>query len=86
MTPAQAARALGAKRKAVLRVVGAAIAEGRRIVGFPHDATSYLLYYMAHDNHHRGQIVMLARQLGHPVSRKTMVGMWQWSARAEESA
>ena len=86
VTPAQAARALGAKRKAVLRVVGAAIAQGRRIVGFPHDATSYLLYYMAHDNHHRGQIVMLARQLGHPVSRKTMIGMWQWSARAEESA
>jgi len=84
VTAAQAARALGAKRKAVLRVVGAAIAEGRRIVGFPHDAPSYLLYYMAHDSHHRGQIVMLARQLGHPVSRNTMSGMWQWSARAEE--
>jgi len=84
VTPAHAARALGAKRKIVLRVVGAAIAEGRRIVGFPHDAPSYLLYYMAHDSHHRGQIVMLARQLGHPVSRQTMSGMWQWSARAEE--
>ena len=84
VTPAQAARALGVKRKAVLRIVGAAIAEGRRIVGFPHDAPSYLLYYMAHDSHHRGQIVMLARQLGHPVSRNTMSGMWQWSARAEE--
>ena len=84
VTAAQAVRALGAKRKIVLRVVGAAIAEGRRIVGFPHDAPSYLLYYMAHDSHHRGQIVMLARQLGHPVSRQTMSGMWQWSARAEE--
>jgi len=86
VTPAQAARALGAKRKAVLRVVGAAIAEGRRIVGFPHDAPSYLLYYMAHDSHHRGQIVMLARQLGHAVSRKTMSGMWQWHAREAESS
>src|SRR5437773_933880 len=86
VTPAQAARVLGAKRKAVLRVVGAAIAEGRRIVGFPHDAPSYLLYYMAHDSHHRGQIVMLARQLGHAVSRKTMSGMWQWHAREAESS
>ena len=84
VTPAQAARALGAKRKAVLRVVGAAIAEGRRIVGFPHDAASYLAYYMIHDGHHRGQIVMLARQLGHPIGQKTMIGMWQWSARAGE--
>ena len=84
VTPAQAARALGAKRKAVLRVVGAAIAEGRRIVGFPHDAPNYLAYYMIHDGHHRGQIVMLARQLGHPIGQKTMIGMWQWSARAAE--
>lgn len=85
VTPAQAARALGAKRKAVLRVVGDAMAEGRRIVGFPHGASGYLLYYMLHDSHHRGQIVMLARQLGHPVSQVTMSGMWQWSARAGET-
>jgi uncharacterized damage-inducible protein DinB len=57
------------------------MAEGRRIVGSPHDAPSYLAYYMAHDAHHRGQIVLLARQLGHPISRATMIGMWQWSAR-----
>ena len=84
VTPAQAARALGAKRKAVLRIVGAAIVEGRRIVGFPHGAPGYLLYYMLHDSHHRGQIVMLARQLGSPISTKTMSGMWQWGAREKE--
>jgi len=84
VTPAQAARALGAKRVAVARVVGTAIAEGRRIVGFGHDAASYLAYYLAHNSHHRGQIVMLARLLGHPVSRETMLGMWQWGARVRE--
>jgi len=84
VTPAQAARALGAKRVVVAQVVGTAIAEGRRIVGFGHDAASYLAYYLAHDSHHRGQIVMLARLLGHPVSRETMIGMWQWGARARE--
>jgi uncharacterized damage-inducible protein DinB len=84
VTPSQAVRALGAKRTAVLRVVGNAMAENRRIVGSPHDAASYLAYYMSHDAHHRGQIVLLARQLGHPVSRATMIGMWQWTARANE--
>ena len=58
--------------------------DGRRIVGFPHDAAHYLAYYMAHDAHHRGQIVQLARQLGHPISQATMIGMWQWPRRAEE--
>jgi uncharacterized damage-inducible protein DinB len=84
VTPAQAARALGAKRRAVLDVVGAALADARRIVGFSGDAATFLVYYLGHDHHHRGQIVMLARQLGHPVSRDTMTGMWQWAARARE--
>jgi hypothetical protein len=78
-------RALGAKRKAVLRVVPSAIAAGRRIVGFPHDAASFLIYYLAHDSHHRGQILLQARLLGHPVRRDTMIGLWQWSARAKET-
>ena len=84
VTRAQAVRALGAKRRAVLRVVPSAIAAGRRIVGFPHDAASFLIYYLAHDSHHRGQILLQARLLGHPVRRDTMIGLWQWSARAKE--
>jgi uncharacterized damage-inducible protein DinB len=84
VTPAEAVRALGAKRRIVLDVVGAALREGRRIVGFPHDATTYLAYYLSHDSHHRGQIVMLARLLGRPIDRDTMSGMWQWAARARE--
>ena len=77
-------RALGAKGRAVVRIVGAALANGRRIVGFPHHAAQYLAYYMTHDAHHRGQIAQLARQLGHPISQQTMVGMWQWARRAAE--
>jgi uncharacterized damage-inducible protein DinB len=84
VTQREAARALGAKRKAVLAVVGKALREGRPIVGFPHDAATYLAYYLGHDHHHRGQIVQLARLLGHPIDRDTMAGMWQWPARAAE--
>lgn len=84
LTPAQAVRALGAKRHAVLHVVGDALAEGRRIVGFSGGPAQYLAYYLAHDSHHRGQIVLLARQFGHPIPRGTMAGMWQWAARAKE--
>jgi uncharacterized damage-inducible protein DinB len=84
VTQAQAARALGAKRRAVLAIVGAALKENSRIVGSPHDAAGFLAYYMIHDAHHRGQIVLQARLLGHPISQKTMIGMWQWSKRAKE--
>jgi uncharacterized damage-inducible protein DinB len=84
VTRDQAVRALGAKRKAVLGVVGAALAGNGRIIGFPGGAVKYLTYYMVHDAHHRGQIMDLARRLGHPISRRTMAGMWEWSARARE--
>ncbi|HEV8400299.1 MAG TPA: DinB family protein [Gemmatimonadales bacterium] len=84
VTPTEAARALGAKGQAVLRIVGAALSDGSRIVGYPHSAVHYLTYYMIHDAHHRGQIVQLARELGHPISQRTMIGMWQWARRAEE--
>jgi uncharacterized damage-inducible protein DinB len=84
VTRAQAARALAAKRKAVLAIVGGALEDDGRIVGFHHDATGYLIYYMMHDAHHRGQILLQARLLGHPVDRETMVGMWEFSKRAKE--
>jgi uncharacterized damage-inducible protein DinB len=84
VTQAQAARALGAKRQAVLEVVGKALRENRRIVGSPHNATRYLVYYMIHDAHHRGQMVQLARELGHPISQEVMLGMWNWNVRARE--
>jgi uncharacterized damage-inducible protein DinB len=84
VTQAQAASALGRKRKVALRIVGRAMAAGRPIVGFPYDAATWLAYYLAHDSHHRGQIVQLARLLGHPISQATMAGMWQWPKRARE--
>jgi uncharacterized damage-inducible protein DinB len=84
VTRAQAARALAAKRKAVLAIVGGALEDDGRIVGFPHDAAGYLMYYMIHDAHHRGQIVLQARLLGHPITQETMIGMWEFSKRAKE--
>ncbi len=84
VTPALAVRALGAKRRAVLAIVGPALAEDKRIGGSSHDATTFLAYYMVHDGHHRGQILVQARLLGYPVTIDTMSGMWQWTARARE--
>ena len=84
VTRAQAIRALGAKRKAMLSIVGAALKDNDRIVGSPHDAAGFLMYYMIHDAHHRGQIVLQARLLGHPITQKTMIEMWAFSKRAKE--
>ena len=51
----------------------------------PLDVGHVLTYFVAHEGHHRGQIVMLARQLGHRLPTEVTGGLWQWSKRAKES-
>ena len=37
-----------------------------------------LAYMISHDAHHRGQICMLAHQLGFPLPSKATAAMWSW--------
>jgi uncharacterized damage-inducible protein DinB len=50
----------------------------------PLDVGHVLAYFVAHEAHHRGQLVMLARQLGHRLPSATVNGLWQWSTRVGE--
>jgi hypothetical protein len=51
----------------------------------PLDVGHVLTYFAAHEGHHRGQIVMLARQLGHRLPSEVTGGLWQWSKRSQEA-
>jgi uncharacterized damage-inducible protein DinB len=37
-----------------------------------------LCYMVSHEAHHRGQVCMLAHQLGFPLPMKTISGIWNW--------
>jgi uncharacterized damage-inducible protein DinB len=37
-----------------------------------------LCYMLAHEAHHRGQVIMLAHQLGFPLPFKASDGIWNW--------
>ncbi len=37
-----------------------------------------LCYMLSHEAHHRGQVCMLAHQLGFPLPIQVMAGMWNW--------
>jgi uncharacterized damage-inducible protein DinB len=44
----------------------------------PQLLTRMLCYMLAHEAHHRGQLSMLAHQLGHPLSGAVTSEMWNW--------
>jgi uncharacterized damage-inducible protein DinB len=83
---AQAAKGLEQSRAALAKVIEAALEGDGRVKGFRPDVAGFVGYLIAHDAHHRGQICMLARQMGHPLPQKVMFGMWEWGSRGAKSA
>ncbi len=51
----------------------------------PLDVGHVLSYSVAHEGHHRGQIVMLARQLGYRLPAEVTSGLWLWTKGSVES-
>jgi uncharacterized damage-inducible protein DinB len=83
VTPPQAASALDRSRAALSAVLQSALHNDGRVKGFRPDVAGFVGYLIAHDAHHRGQICMLARQVGHPLPPKAMFGMWEWGTRGK---
>lgn len=81
VNPAQATRALDESCEALKALMSSAFSTDGRIRNFKPDVAGFFGYLIAHDAHHRGQIAMLARQTGHPVSQSAMFGMWEWGTR-----
>jgi len=79
--PAQAKTALEQSHNALVVVLRSALESHGRVKGFKPDAAAFFGYLVAHDAHHRGQIAMLARQVGHPLPQKAIFGMWEWGKR-----
>jgi len=81
VTPAQAIRGLEQSHSALTGLISHALSGDGRIKNFRPDVAGFIGYLIAHDAHHRGQIAMLARQLGYPLPQKAMFGMWEWGTR-----
>jgi len=85
VTREQARKALAASHQAVAKLVRASLDAGGKVKNFPPDVTAFVSYLVAHDAHHRGQICMLARQVGHRLPNEVTFGMWEWNKRRQET-
>ena len=87
--PSGLCRALERSSKGIIDVIELGAARGGTIPAatwqnFPTDLVHFLNYFVAHEAHHRGQLCMLARQLGHRLPVEVTGGLWQWKKRAKE--
>ncbi len=86
-TPRQASAALARSAAGCMEMLAEALGdEEGRIKEFLRDGWArpwpvgpeMLCYMLAHEAHHRGQVSMLAHQLGFPLPMEVMSGLWNW--------
>ncbi|HET7599632.1 MAG TPA: DinB family protein [Gemmatimonadales bacterium] len=66
---------------------GGSVPPSKRYVwrNLPLDVGHVLCYFVAHEAHHRGQLVMAARQLNARLPVPVAGGLWDWRARGREA-
>ena len=87
--PSELLRALTRSSDGIVKVIKLGADRGGKIPpaawqNFPTDLVYFLSYFVAHEAHHRGQLCMLARQLGHRLPADVTAGIWQWKKRSRE--
>lgn len=85
VTRSRALKALTASCQAMTKALKEALGGDGRVKKFPPDVVGFFAYQISHDAHHRGQILMLARQTGHPLPDRGRYGVWHWSKRSKET-
>ena len=85
-TQRQARAALAESAAGCAEMLAEALGGSGRIAKFHRDGWArpwpvgpeMLCYMVTHEAHHRGQVCMLAHQLGFPLPKEVAYGMWNW--------
>ncbi|MCE9558969.1 MAG: DinB family protein [Armatimonadetes bacterium] len=67
--------------RAVEKMLMDALEGDQRVRGFKPHAQAYIGYLISHESHHRGQVEIMLRLAGLPISDKVSFGLWEWGTR-----
>lgn len=66
---------------AIERLLEHAVENGGKVKNFKPHVIAFLGYLIAHDAHHRSQIIIALKQSGHSLDKKILYGVWEWGSR-----
>jgi uncharacterized damage-inducible protein DinB len=66
---------------AIDELLARSVDNGGKVKGFKPHVTAFLGYLLAHDAHHRSQVILALKQSGHKIDQKTGYGLWEWGSR-----
>lgn len=69
---------LAASTEAVAKLFERSLAADGVVKGFKRGVVPMLGYFLAHEGHHRGSILLTLKQTGHKVSTEIQFGIWEW--------
>jgi uncharacterized damage-inducible protein DinB len=91
VTQTQLLRALQRSGRGVARLLTAGLKDGGTLrmnlpwANIPPDVVHFMAYLVAHEAHHRGQIVLVARESGLRLPPAVTSGLWHWVKRHKET-
>jgi uncharacterized damage-inducible protein DinB len=77
-TEPQLRKALSASGAAVESFLADLIAGEAKRRGFKKGVATSLAYFVAHESHHRGSILLTLKECGHKLNQATQYAIWNW--------
>jgi uncharacterized damage-inducible protein DinB len=71
-------KALDESADGIERLIRRSCAAGGQVGGFKRGIVALLGYLIAHESHHRGSVLLTAKQTGHTLSEDLRWGIWAW--------
>lgn len=79
LTRAALERALSASADAVAELLRGIVLERPGVRSIKGGAAQVLAYFVAHESHHRGNILLTLKQSGHALDQKLRYAIWDWN-------